>query len=204
MAGDRPPDLCVPPATAGVTPVPRSGHSGNHHLAHSRRPSTPAGRRLREHSQHGAVPFRASLLGSLTNQSSLCLLAPSRRGSSLGWPSVPRRLDALVKVSQECHQVAQPRPRSGGKKGEGSPLGPGGSSHKRENGRVRFPEKSGDPAVFVTPNRPPDPAPPRAGGPECPEAPLLVTFEPVEDRSSPAGGGLSRTNLISFCFPPRK
>lgn len=65
--------------------------------------------------------------------------------------------------------------------------------------------------MFVIPDRPPDPEPLRAGNrdapsspPACPKAPLLLTFEPVEDRSSPAGGGLSRTNLISFCFPPRK
>lgn len=32
-----------------------------------------------------------------------------------------------------------------------------------EKGRVQFPEKSGDPAVFVIPNWPPDPEPLRAG-----------------------------------------
>lgn len=49
--------------------------------------------------------------------------------------------------------------------------------------------------MFVTANQPPDPEPPRGWGtgmslssqPGCPEAPLLLTFEPAEDRSSPVG-----------------
>ena len=52
----------------GVTPMLRSGRSGNHRLAYGRRPSTPAGRAAFVNIS-SMVPFRTSLLGSLTNQS---------------------------------------------------------------------------------------------------------------------------------------
>lgn len=75
---------------------------------------------------------------------------------------------------------------------------------------MRFPEKSEDPAVFVIPDRPQTQSPSGLGTGTpvfptgVPRGPLLLTFEPVEDRSSLSGGGLKdKSNFLLFP-PPRK